>query len=152
MTETTHPHYLDPECSLTLAEGLAEFAAANPGLIPPSDPELRELILAHDSCHVLFGLTTSVEDEALADTWALVGSTVTMKQYASYLKRPEFTDLVKQIGLWNILFGSLRALPRIVRAIRRSRRMTRPWPFFDYARFLDVPVVELRRQFGVQLV
>lgn len=152
MTQTPHPHYLEPDCRLTLAEGLAEFAAANPGLIPPTDPELRELVLAHDSCHVLFGLTTSVEDEALADTWTLVGSTVTLKQYAQYLKRPEFTGIVKQIGLWNIIFGSLRALPRIFRAIRRARRMTARWPFFDYARFLDVPVVELRRRFGVQLV
>ncbi|HEY8375678.1 MAG TPA: hypothetical protein VIK91_04275, partial [Nannocystis sp.] len=146
------PRYLDPDCPLTLAEGLAEFAACNPGLIPPTDPELRELVLAHDSCHVLFGLTTSIEDEALADTWTLAGTTVTLGQYAAYLKRPEFLDLVKQIGLWNMVVGSLRALPRAVRAIRRARRMTRKWPFFDYARFLDVPVVELRRQFGVQLV
>lgn len=151
MTHTTHrPKYLDPECPLTLGEGLAEFAAANPGLIIGDDPELRELVRAHDSCHVLFGLGTTLEEEALADTWTLFGSDVTLKQYAAYLKRPEFTDLFKDTGWWPLIAATVRALPRAFRAIRRARRMPQKWPFFGYARFLDVPVVTLRQRFGVQ--
>jgi hypothetical protein len=149
VTNATRPRYLDPECPLTLAEGLAEFAGANPGLIPADDPALRELVRAHDSCHVLFGLTTSIEDEALADTWTLLGSTVTIRQYSAYLKHEQFTKLFGEIGAWRLIRGVLRALPRIARALVRSRRMTAKWPFFEYAEFLDTPIAALRRRFNV---
>ena len=152
MTQATRPRYLDPESPLTLGEGLAEFCAVNPGLIPADDPQIRELVRAHDACHVLFALTTSLEDEALADTWTLFGSSVTLKQYSAYLKHDQFTALFREIGAWKLLTGTLRAVPRVLRAIRRARRMPEKWPFFDYARFLDTPLAALRRRFGVQPV
>ncbi len=152
MTETTRPRYLDPDCPLTLGEGLAEFTASNPGLIPDDDPAIRELVRAHDACHVLFGLTTSIEDEALADTWTVFGTSVTLRQYSEYLKHEQFSGLIKEIGWRRMLTGSLRAIPRALRAIRRARKMPEKWPFYDYARFLDTPIAALRQRFGVQPV
>ena len=152
MTETTRPRYLDPDCPLTLGEGLAEFTASNPGLIPDDAPAIRELVRAHDACHVLFGLTTSIEDEALADTWTVFGTSVTLRQYSEYLKHEQFSGLIKEIGWRRMLTGSLRAIPRALRAIRRARKMPEKWPFYDYARFLDTPIAALRQRFGVQPV
>ncbi|SFD65672.1 hypothetical protein SAMN02745121_00965 [Nannocystis exedens] len=149
---TQKPAYLAPDCPLTLAEGLEAFAAANPGLLPPGDGELREFIRAHDACHVLFGLGTTVEDEAVADTWTIFGSDVGLRRYASYLGRPEIAGIIQQIGWWNLTAGSARALPRVLRAIVRARRMSAPWPFFDYARSLDVPIAALRRRYNVRPV
>jgi len=149
MTQASHPRYFEPDCPLTLAEGLAELAAANPGLIASDDPELHDLVRAHDSCHVLFGLGTTIEDEALADTWTLFGSSVTLKQYSAYLKYEEFTKLMHQTNGWTLLRGTLRSLPRMVRAIWRTRTMTAKWPFFEYAQFLDTPLVTLRRRFNI---
>lgn len=149
---TQKPAYLAVDCSLTLAEGLAEFAAADPGLLPPGDGELREFIRAHDACHVLFGLGTSVEDEAVADTWTIFGSDIGLRRYASYLKHPEIAGLINQIGGWRMTVGSARALPRVLRAIARARRMRAPWPFFAYAQALDVPIAALRRRYGVRPV
>lgn len=144
------PRFLEPDCPLTLAEGLAELAAANPDLIPADDPALREFVRAHDSCHVLFGLgTATIEDEALADTWTLFGSTVTFRQYSQYLQHEAFAGLFREIGWWKLLRGTLRSLPRMVRAIWRARKMTAPWPFFDYAQFLDTPIATLRRRFNI---
>lgn len=145
--------YLERECSLTLAEGLAEFSSAQAGLIVADEStELGRLTRAHDCCHVLFGLTTAIEDEALADTWTLFGSTVTLREYSHYLQQDEFTKLFKEIGVWNMIRGTLRSLPDVVRVIRRSRRMTTKWPFFDYPRYLDTPIVELRRRFGIDVL
>lgn len=149
MSRAARPRYLEPDCPLTLAEGLAEMAAANPGLIPADDPALRELVRAHDSCHVLFGLGTTLEDEALADTWTLFGSTVTLQQYSQYLRHEAFTGLIREIGWWPLLRGTLRSLPRMARAIWRARKMTARWPFFDYAQFLDTPLVTLRQRFNI---
>lgn len=152
MTEATRPRYLDPDSPLTLGEGLAEFCAVNPGLLPADDPQIRELVRAHDACHVLFALTTSLEDEALADTWTIFGTTVTLRQYRKYLEHEQVTALFREAGAWKLLTGTLRAVPRILRAIRRARRMPEKWPFFDYARFLNTPIAALRRRFGVQPV
>lgn len=152
MTQTPRPRYLDPDCPLTLAEGMAEFAASNPGLIPDEDPQIRELVRAHDACHVLFGLTTSVEDEALADTWTVFGTDVTLKQYSAYLEHEQFTALFRQIGLRAMLTGTLRAVPRALRAIGRARAMREKWPFFAYARHLDTPIAALRDRYGVRPV
>lgn len=149
---TQKPSYTEADCPLTLAEGLAEFSAANPALLPPGDGELREFIRAHDSCHVLFGLTTSLEDEAVADIYTIFGSNVTLRRYASYLKHPEITGLIQAVGWREMFVGTLRAIPRIFRAIRRARRMSAPWPFFDYARFLDEPLAALRRRYNIALV
>ncbi|MCB9701550.1 MAG: hypothetical protein H6711_06650 [Myxococcales bacterium] len=148
-----HCRYLDQECPLTLAEGLEEFAAANPGLIPSDEStELGRLTRAHDACHVLFGLTTAVEDEALADTWTLAASTVTLREYMQYLKHEEFTDLIKQIGAWPMIRGSVRAIPRALKIFGRSRRMKERWPFFGYRDYLDTPLAEIRRRFGIELL
>lgn len=152
MTMTTRPRYLDPDCPLTLAEGLAEFAAFNPDLLPAEDPALREFIRAHDSCHVLFGLTTSIEDEALADTWTLLGSTIPTRQYAGYLKHEAVMNIVREAGARALIRGTLRAIPRALRVIWRARQMTAKWPFFDYAAHLGTPIAELRRRYGVRPV
>ncbi len=145
--------YLDPQCTLTLAEGLAEFESAQEGLIPIDEAsEVGRLTKAHDCCHVLFGLTTEIEDEVLADTWTIFGSTVTLREYMRFLQHDEYKELVKDIGAWAMIRGSARSLPDVVRVIRRSRRMREKWPFFEYARFLDTPLVELRRRFGIELV
>jgi hypothetical protein len=149
MTQIARLRYLEPDCPLTLAEGLAEFAAANPGLIPSEDPRLRELVRAHDSCHVLFGLTTSIEDETLADTWTIFGSTVTIKQYSEYLKHEEFANVFRELGTWAMIRGVARSVPRALRAIWRTRRMTAKWPFYEYGQFLDTPIAALRRRFNV---
>lgn len=149
MTPASRPRYLEPDCPLTLAEGLAELTAANPNLITTTDPELHELVRAHDSCHVLFGLTTTLEDEALADTWTLCGSDVTLKQYSAYLEHQEFTKLLHELGWWPLLRSVIRSVPQVVRAIGRARKMTAKWPFFGYAQFLDTPLVTLRRRFNV---
>ena len=90
-----HLRYLEREGPLTLAEGLAEFEASQEGLITGDDStELGRLTRAHDCCHVLFGLTTAIEDEALADTWTLFGSTVTLREYSRYLQQDEFKQLL----------------------------------------------------------
>ena len=47
------------------------------------------------------------------------------------------------------LLRPLRSLPRMVRAIWRTRKMTAKWPFFEYAQFLDTPLVTLRRRFNI---
>ena len=136
---TAESSYLDQDYPGTLREGLGQFRAANPELLEAdTSTEVGHLTMAHDCCHVLFGLTTELPDEVLADTWTIAGSTVTIRKYAEYLKHEEFAELPKLIGYRKIIVESLRSLPRVFTVIRRARRMTSKWPMFDYSGLQEV--------------
>ncbi len=147
------PAYVDQDCPLTLREGLDQFAAMMPDLLPTdTDTEVGKLLRAHDCCHILFGLTTQLGDEVLADTWTLAGTDVTLRQYSKWLKQDEFTALFKEIGYGKIVFASLKSLPRIFKAIARARRMTEKWSMFGYEEHLDTPLRELRKRYNIAVL
>ncbi len=139
-------------CPHTLAEGMAEFAAAQPGLLSPADPELAEFMRAHDACHVLFGLGTSLPEEALADTWTLLATDMTARRYTAYLRRPELRALFGEAGTWPLVLGTLRGLPRLCLVLWRARRMARRWSFWRYGEHLGTPIAELRERLSIRLV
>jgi hypothetical protein len=155
--------YQDPHSTQTLAEGLAEYRARNPDLFDPDalsrDERLGGLgrfFAAHDACHVLFGLDTSLPDESLADTWTLCGTDVRWAELRGYFKseaqRALFKDLLRQVWWWRAIWEGLCTLPRMVRAMLRARRMSRKWPLHEWPRYLDVPLRDIRRAFRIELV
>ncbi|MCX4243894.1 hypothetical protein [Paraliomyxa miuraensis] len=155
--------YQDAQSTQTLREGLAEYRAANPGLFDPEALEKNESLghlgrffAAHDACHVLFGLSTSLADETLADTWTYFGTDVRWRELWSYFRsdaqKEFFSTFLSEVGYGRMLWSSLGAIPRVVRAIWRSRSMTRKWSLHDWSAHLDVPLVELRREFGIRPV
>ena len=160
---TTRCQYQEAESSQTLREGLAEYYAANPDLFDPEalakDERLGDLgrfFAAHDACHVLFGLDTSLGDESLADTWTLFGTDVTWRELWSYMRREGqkefFRDLFREVGYWTTLAGFVRALPRVFRGIGKARKMTHKWSLHAWEDHLDTPLRELRHGYGIELV
>lgn len=161
--EMTRCRYQDPASTQTLREGLAEYRAANPGLFDPEDlagdeslGQLGPFFAAHDACHVLFGLSTSLVDESLADTWTLWGTDVRLRELWSYLRSDEqkqfFRTFMREVGYGKLLRGSLVAIPRMLRVFWRARGMTRKWALHQWADHLDEPLVQLRREHGIRLV
>lgn len=63
---------------MTLREGLEEYYTGHPGLLQPDKmhADAARFFHAHDTCHVLFGLDTTLVDESLADLWTLFGTDV----------------------------------------------------------------------------
>jgi len=145
--------YQPPTATMTLREGLAEYFKANPGLteVAPDDPS-AELFLPHDACHVVFGLGTSLVEEAMADTWTMVGADIRVGAYLKMLKyiaALEPGSIVKKLGLWAIVRDSVLGTGAVVRAAWRARAMTKPWPFRGYVDYLDTPLDEIRAEFGI---
>lgn len=158
-----HCRYQDPESTQTLREGLAEYYAANPGLFDPEElarneelGQLGRFFAAHDACHVLFGLSTSLADETLADTWTFFGTNVEWRELWSYFRsdaqKEFFRTFLSEVGYGRMLWNSLGAIPRALRAIWRTRSMTRKWSLHEWSAHLDVPLVQLRRDHGIRLV
>jgi len=140
------------DCPHTLAEAMAEFAAAQPDLLAPSERELAEFIRAHDACHVLFGLGTNLDEEALADTWTLLATDMSARRYTAFLRHPELSALFASAGAWSLLTATLRAVPRLLRVFWRTRRMPARWPFWGYSEHLHTPLATLRERFKIRVV
>ncbi len=160
---TPRCRYQDQDSTQTLREALAEYHAANPNLFDSEqlakDESLGELgrfFAAHDACHVLFGLDTSLGDETLADTWTLCGTDARWRELMSYLnsdgQKQFFRDFLRELGFWRTTSAVLRALPRVFTVLWRSRQMKRKWALWGWESQLDRPLHQLRSEHGIRIV
>jgi ubiquinone biosynthesis protein Coq4 len=146
--------YMEQETSQSLAEGLEEYYARNPGLIAPSGlpPEAAELFRQHDAGHVVFGCDTSLRGETLIDTWTVFGTTAGLRGYLRYFGVPQVNQIFADTGYARIAAESVRCLPDALRVIARSRRLASRWPWDRWEGYLERPLSEVRREFGIRVV
>jgi len=65
---------------------------------------------------------------------------------------PVAGKIVKEIGMIPTIATSLRLVPSGVRVLLRARRMKEKWQWGSEKRYLDWPLVKLRRQFKIEIV
>lgn len=154
MSEAARAAYQDPASRQTLADGLAEYYAVNAGRITrPEDlpPESAALFRSHDLCHVIFGLSTSLDDETVADIRTVIGTDVGWGRYLRYLATDQQAKaLLAELGWGAAALATLRVLARVAPALAQRLRAPRPWPWSPPAAFMDRPLAELRREFGIR--
>ena len=145
--------YQEQDSPLTLREGLVEYAAA-PGLVDEaeSDADTVRDVRAHDAAHVVFGCDTSVRGEILLTRWSLLGATDWVPFYLKGLRHRETRGLVLEFFRKARPWTLLPALLESFRCVVRSLRMARRWPSEDYARHLDRPLAEIRREFNIRVL
>ena len=146
--------YQRQDSGLTLKEGLAEYCEGHPSLFRPSQlaKDSARFFRSHDIARVVFGLDTTLADEALADAWTLLGTGVGLRRYVRYLRtNPEAQQLMKQIGWARTAPISLRVLPQLFIVWLHTRKMTSKWPWEFNEGFMDLPLQEIRRKFNIHL-
>ena len=116
-------------------------------------PESAALFRSHDLCHVIFGLDTTLADEAMADFRTLFCCDVGWRRYAAYMTQdPEAKAIFRELGYWRAIAITLRVIPRIFRALIEAARMRQRWPWTPPAAFESRPLCHLRREFGIRLI
>ena len=103
----------------------------------------------HDIIHVLFGLDTSLRDEAKADGWTLLGSDVSWRELREFMKLPEEQEIASEIGWSGIVSAIWQALPDYASMAWRARRLTKRWPWSDHASYRSQKVGAIRKEFGI---
>jgi hypothetical protein len=140
----------------TLAEGLAEYYAMNRGrVLPPDSLPARSAALfrSHDICHVIFGLDTTLSDEAMADMRTLLSCDVGWARYARYMAGdPEAKTILKEVGYFTAFWGTLRSVPRLLRAVSEAWRMRKRWPWDPPEDYRQRTLSDLRREFGIRVI
>lgn len=152
-----HPHpslaYQQQDTGLTLLEGLEEYYVANKDVVVrPADLPLESVALfrSHDMCHVIFGLGTTLDDEAMADARTLFSCDVGWRRYWSYLTQDKQAKaLFQELGYLKGFDVTLRAMPRILCAFREARRMNKRWPWNPPESYLGRSLAGLREEFGI---
>lgn len=141
---------------MSLREGVEEYHAYLEaiGRKRMVDRAGARLILEHDVTHVIFGMDTSLEQEAGLDTWVIFGCRYQWRYLRGYGQLPEIKALYKALvkeGGWR-LFPKLywKCLGLKWRIFRRTRRMSEKWPFQFPEEWLDQSVSALRAQHGIR--
>ena len=150
--------YQQQDCDLTLREGVAEYHAYLEAIGRKAmvDHAGSRLILEHDATHVIFGMDTSLEQEAGLDTWLIFGCQYRWRYLRGYAQLPEIKALYKALikdGGWFLLTKLYwKCLGLKWRIFRRTRRMSNKWPFRFPQEWLDHSIAALRAQHGIQIL
>ena len=152
----TELRYQRQHSAQTLAEGLAEYYAANLGRVTrPADlpPASAALFRSHDVCHVIFGLSTSLADETLADARTLLSCDVGVARYLRYLREdPQAKALFRELGWMAATMITLGCLPRIIQAAGQALRTTKRWPWTPPQAYAARTLADLRREYGIRVI
>jgi hypothetical protein len=147
--------YQRQDCALTLAQGLDEYYRGHPELIRVEglSPESTELFRHHDICHVIFGLDTTMVDEAMADLRSVLSTDVGLRRYIHYVRtNKEAQQIFKQIGYLRALGATARAIPRFSRALADALRARRRWPWHPPEQHFGKRLGSLRATYGIRVI
>ena len=157
-------NYQKESCELTLKEGIEEYRkylrANNRHVLGENCSEDEKLtILGHDATHVIFGLDTSLEEEAMLDCWVIFGGDV-FKIIKEYYKgsldlketNEKVYDLAKEVGYLKYTYLYLRVIfqkwPKI---FFRTRKMKK-WSYFFPSDFLEKKISTIRDDFNIKIL
>ena len=156
--------YQNENCDLTLREGIEEYRnylkINNRHVLGENCSEDEKLtILGHDATHVIFGLDTSLEEEAMLDCWVLFGGNVlqVIKEfYKGSLDLKETNekvyDLAKEVGYLKYTYLYLRVIfqkwPKI---FFRTRKMKK-WDYFFSLNLLDSKISKIREDYNINIL
>ena len=156
--------YQKENCDLTLREGIEEYRnylkINNRHVLGENCSEDEKLtILGHDATHVIFGLDTSLEEEAMLDCWVIFGGgvfKVIREFYDGSLDLKETNekvfDLVKEVGYLKYTYLYLRVIfqkwPKI---FFRTRKMKK-WDYFFSLNLLNSKISKIREDYNINIL
>ena len=137
----------------TLAQGLAEYFAANPSLKRQEtllSTEARQFFGSHDIVHVLYGCGTTMPDEAIVKLTSLFGTTggfQVLRGYANY----ETLDIYTKLPPRSTMLALVMSPYLIVRTLWRCTLQTQRWPWAENQQYMNATLVELRSKFRIKV-
>ena len=156
--------YQKKSCELTLKEGIEEYRSYlrenNRHVLGENCSEDEKLtILGHDATHVIFGLDTSLEEEAMLDCWVIFGGGVfkVIKEfYKGSLDLKETNekvfDLVKEVGYLKYSYLYLRVVFRKWPKIFFRTRKMKKWDYFFSLNLLNSKISKIREDYNINIL
>jgi hypothetical protein len=145
--------YQLPDSTVSLQEGLSEYYASREGLVRGRgvSAAASEFFRCHDAAHVVFGCNTTLLNELIVKLWSFFGTTGGLGLLPAY-RLPESQEIYDQLSWRDIAVVGLRSIVLFPLVLWRCAQMKRRWPWSEFDSYLAVPLVEIRREFGIVLV
>jgi ubiquinone biosynthesis protein Coq4 len=140
------------ESARTLAQGVQEYFAANPGLAQGRimSPEAQEFFRCHDVAHVVFGCDVALDDEAVVKIASILGTTAGLQVLKGY-RLHESLQIYRQLRILDVVLSIVRSVVIVPRTALRCMRQRARWPWSEHQKYLQVPLHQLRREFGIRV-
>lgn len=140
------------DSQLTLAEGLAEYFAANAPRFNGRHftSPAAEFFRCHDTAHVVFGCDISLADELVVKISSVFGTSAGLGVMRGYAL-PESKEIYEELTLSLIVATAIQAIVLVPLTIWRCLRMSKRWPWDDFDNYLDMPLSQLRQELGIRV-
>ncbi|MEO5669065.1 MAG: hypothetical protein ABIR26_00110 [Ramlibacter sp.] len=146
-------HAFEHQQSLqTLANGIAEYFEANPSLAKGRgvSAKAQEFFRCHDAVHVVFGCGTTLNDEAVVKISSILGTTGGFGVLRGY-RLHESIEIYKRLRVTAVLRSIIHSVAVVPRSIFRCLRQKKRWPWRNFEQYMNVPLRELRAEFGIRV-
>ena len=146
------PAYQLQDSPQTLAEAVAEYHAANPGLASARDmsPEAQRFFRSHDVAHVVFGCSAALDHEAVVKIASILGTTAGLSVLGGY-RRHEAVEIYKRLRWREVLTSIARSVAIVPRTAFSCLRQHSRWPWAEFESYLDTPLRDIRQEFGIKV-
>jgi len=138
----------------TLQQGLDAFREKNNSYFSKKkvSPVGNEFFLCHDIAHVVFGCGTTIYGEGLVKIWTTFGTSLGFWEVFKNYKEVNALKLARSYSVGHVVKNLFRLLTTMPKAILKTKRMSKPWPFLDYQPYLDKPLGEIRKEFNIEII
>ena len=153
------------DCDISLSEGIEEYRnylKANGRYVLGENctPAEKLTILNHDAQHVIFGLDTSLEEEAMLDCWLFFGGNyiqLVRDYFSGSLELNEtqgkVNELVKEIGyLKSFYYYSKVVLLKWPKIFFRTVQMKKKWNYFMPKTLLTEKISSIRDLYNIKIL
>ena len=136
---------------VTLREAFGNFHRESSRIVSDTKTSNDSKIFfnSHDIAHVIFECDTSLRGEAIVKLWTIFGTTL---GFANHVKEYADANAFELFGNYN-LKHILTNVPKIIvvapTVISRARKMKKKWSWESYDEYLDIPIHEIRKEFGI---
>jgi hypothetical protein len=145
-------NYQFPDSALTLRQGIKElrdFEGPQGDASIQMGAENDHVMKAHDAVHVVFGCSTSIEDEVIAHLAMLLGTDVKLSDIRKVAKAKEHKQVIRGHSGLKIFAVVAMSVLDLYAVYRLKRQMKKRWPWHGYAAHLDRSIEEIREEFGI---
>lgn len=149
---STRHAFENQDCLHTLAEGIAEYHRANPELAGGrgSSAQAREFFRCHDAAHVVFGCGNTLDDEAVVKISSIFGTSAGLGVLRGY-RLHEAIEIYQRLGPGDVLRSIVHSVYLVPRTLARCLRQRRRWPWDAFEAYGQVPLREIRKDFGIRV-
>ena len=153
------------DCDISLRDGIEEYRnylRVNGRYVLGENCSNAEklTILNHDAQHVIFGLDTSLEEEAMLDCWLFFGGNyiqLIRDYFSGSLELNEtqgkVNELIKEVGyLKSFYYYSKVVLLKWPKIFFRTVRMKKKWNYFMPETFLTEKISSIRDLYNIKIL